>query len=326
MENRKLTIPVNGVRLVASVYSVNQHGNVNLLFLHPTGLVKETWDETIQLVTSKLPNLHLAIALDARNHGDSQLLNQCTGPFDWSLAAKDVVAVVDYLALRPEQIGQPLFIVGHSFGGNNALLSQLLAPGLATGVVVIEPIVQSASFVTEMTAAIKQRPDGDPMVANALKRRGVFDSKGQAKDSFLSKPFFQTWSAKSLDSYVEYGLYQLPDGKIALKCPPEQEAATFAAATQYGPLVYQNLAAIKLPVMVLSGEKTSMLAMKFDVNGKRIFKDEAIAMQLPNSDFHFVRGAAHMVPQEAPEATANLIVEFVTKHVHLGASARVSRL
>jgi pimeloyl-ACP methyl ester carboxylesterase len=326
MKQSQMIIPVNNVRIVANVYSVNEKGNVNLMFLHPTGLCKETWEECIQLLAKRLPTIHLIFALDARNHGDSQVLNQCSGQFDWSLSAKDLIAVVDYLALRPEQMGQPLVLIGHSFGGNNAIFAQLMAPGLATSLIVIEPIVQSQDFVDRMMQMMENNSENDFMVTNALKRRGVFDNHQQAKDSFLAKQFFKTWSSKSLDSYVNGALYKTQSGNWALKCPPEQEAATFAAAYKYGPLIYENLPKITCPVLVLSGEKTAMLAMKFNVDGKMLFKDEAIAMHLPNSQFSFIKGAAHMVPQEAPEVTMEVIADFIESLDLSKSFGRVSKM
>ena len=99
--------------------------------------------------------------------------------------------------------------------------------------------------------------------------------------------------ADALATYVEEGFADQDDGTVALKCRPEDEAATFEAA---GFLTTKDLGAIPIPVTVALGER--------DPGGGPARFAPQIAEELPGGALLRYAHLDHFGPFQDPDTIA----------------------
>ncbi|MEY2459833.1 MAG: hypothetical protein QOG30_1663, partial [Acidimicrobiaceae bacterium] len=180
------------------------------LICHATGFCGQAYLP----MAEHLAERHHVWAIDFRGHGDTPAPGN--GRFDWNGMADDLQAVIKELT------SGPLAVFGHSMGGAVAVMVEHRTPGTLKSAYLYEPII--APSTGEM-------PLGEnPMSDRAIRRRPGFPSKAEALMRYAGRPPLNTLQAGALAAYVEHGFVDEPDGTVRLKCRPEYEAATFAAA------------------------------------------------------------------------------------------------
>ncbi|KAI8806540.1 Alpha/Beta hydrolase protein [Cladochytrium replicatum] len=324
-----------------------------ILFHHATGLLKEPYYPILERILSTDPSL-VCLSFDARNHGDSALLNYTpegksryelkpydplpantpwvgkTTPRDpdppndagytWWYSAYDTLKVLEFVRKR---FGESVRVygLGHSFGAAVITAAEHLRPGSFKKLYLIEPIIMSPESIYGIDVMTntdpKKYPHPDtatgfnfPLARAALKRRGVFANREEARENFLSKQFFREWDPRCLEIYVEEGLYEKSSGEVALKCHPLQEAATFAGAGI--PRLFLALNSIKIPCKVITGSNSTFVTQSFHLDGETgevLIKDEVIARRL-DGIHEYIQDRGHMVPLEVPEEIADNIFKF----------------
>ncbi|KAI9016062.1 Alpha/beta hydrolase family-domain-containing protein [Hyaloraphidium curvatum] len=300
---------------------------------HATGVGRHTYLPLVHFLFELLgPRLRTVVLHDARNHGDSAVLNTGIlpagkalekGGWDWPTdSVADAGAVVDALGLPAA--GRPFLGIGHSFGG--ALLAMLeLERKCFTHLVLVEPIIFArypptggptpptdgvpAQSSPASQAAAPAIPKG---ILNAGARRASFPSPAAARQAYQSRPFFRTWHPACFDLYIDHGLRETsPGGEWELKTVPEQEAATFkGGGTRLVPL-WKRLPEIACKVLVLSGRASHHVGMRFEGrDDKVVTKDEAVASWIPGAR-HTWFEASHMVCQDRPVSVARAAAGFL---------------
>ncbi|MCU1372946.1 MAG: putative hydrolase or acyltransferase of alpha/beta superfamily [Actinomycetia bacterium] len=176
-------------------------------------------------------------ALDFRAHGDST--RPVSGDLGWEGMADDVLATVDALELdRP-------FAFGHSMGGAALVLAEERRPGTFRALDLYEPVLVPAG-------TFPSTGDGDnPMSAAARRRRPSFASRDAAYENYAAKPPLDVLTPAALRAYVDEGFADQPDGTVALKCRPDDEAETFAGGGVHGG--WSRLGELHLPVTIVQG-------------------------------------------------------------------------
>lgn len=202
-----------------------------LLICHATGFCARAYEP----LAAELANRFAVFALDFRAHGDST--SPANRRFDWEAMAEDLEAVIDALGL------DSFHLVGHSMGGAVALLVETRRPGTLRSAYVFEPIVTPAS-------GFPRPAGGNPMADAAARRRSVFPSKDAALMRYASKTPLGVLRADALAAYVEHGFETQPDGSAVLKCPPEDEAATFNTS---GGITFDTVREVTTPTTVAVG-------------------------------------------------------------------------
>ncbi|KAI8803129.1 Alpha/beta hydrolase fold-1 [Cladochytrium replicatum] len=347
-----------GVLIACDILSIPSSKPANsppsvILFHHATGLHKEPYYPLLERILSTDPSLK-CLAFDARNHGDSALLNYTphgksrfklrlydplpantpwvgkTAPRDpdpqsdaglsWWYSAYDALKVLEFVKKRFGEEAQ-VYGIGHSFGAAVITAAEHLRPGSFKKLYLIEPIIMSPESMYGIEVSTntdpKKYPHPDaasgkdfPLARSALKRRGVFADREEARENFLSKQFFREWDPRCLEIYVEDGLYETPSGEVALKCHPLQEAATFSGAGI--PRLFLALNSIKLPCKVITGSNSTFITQSLHLDaetGKNLIKDEVIASRL-GGIHQFFQDRGHMVPLEVPEQIADNVFDF----------------
>lgn len=185
------------------------------LLHHATGFCKGVWAP----IAERLRARFRVIALDARGHGDSSIVEGAAA-YEWREFGNDLIAVAERLAARHGRIGLGM---GHSFGGTAFLAASKARPELFERIVLVDPVVH----VPQTASAAPEVPRENPLSAGARKRRSEWPSLAEARASWLQRPILAAWRPEALDLYVLDGLRERADGSVTLKCPANVEAAIF---------------------------------------------------------------------------------------------------
>ena len=248
------------------------------LICHATGFCGPAYTP----MAERLAERHHVFALDFRGHGDTPAPDN--GRFDWNGMADDLQAVIKELT------SSPLAVFGHSMGGAVSVIVEHRAPGTLRSAYLYEPII--IPFSGEMPLG------ADPMSDKASRRRPGFASKAEALMRYASRPPLNTLQAGALAAYVEHGFADEPDGSVRLKCRPEYEAATFAAAGK--------------PTVELAGEVTTPTTIAVGHVegdwGPALFAP-AVVEAMPNATLQSFDRLGHFGPLQDPITIANAILE-----------------
>jgi pimeloyl-ACP methyl ester carboxylesterase len=173
---------------------------VTIIGAHGNGLPKELfepfWDDFYERMRAKGRSIRSIWVADQAHQGQSGVLNEQILGDDpsWFDHARDLLFLIN---LMQEAMPQPLFGVGHSMGASQLVHLALLHPALLQGLVLLDPVLQTAN-------------PGKPYGRASTYRREVWPSREQARESFAKSKFYQAWDSRVLDKWVEYGLRDLP--------------------------------------------------------------------------------------------------------------------
>jgi len=249
-----------------------------LLMVHATGLCGQVFEP----MARRLGKRFRCVALDQRGHGRSG--RPPDGDWAWAGFALDVLGVVDGLGLE-----RPL-AMGHSCGGAALVLAELVRPGTFGALWCYEPVILRADDP-------RASDQGRAMAAGARRRREVFDSRRQAQERYAVRAPFSSFAQEALAAYVDCGLEELPDGRVRLRCRPEDEALIYEAQTRepraWG--TWDRLGEVACPVTVACGE----LSTTFGPDHAR-----GLAARLPRGRDETLTGLGHFGPLEDPARVA----------------------
>jgi pimeloyl-ACP methyl ester carboxylesterase len=248
-----------------------------ILFCHATGLHSRCWDQVI----TQLPGRH-CFAPDFRGHGRSSK----TPPYFWRTFGADAAAVAESLSLAGA------LSVGHSMGGNSAVLAAAAHPAAFSSLLLLDPVIRpKEAYVGPFLGA--------EFVA---RRRNQWSSPQEMFESFEHRPPFATWDRQVLRDYCEYGLVPSPNG-FELACPPAIEAEIYKNGGLPESNIYAEISAIQIPVQVVRARRPT--------DPSEFMRGSPTAPDLAS---HFARGTdlylpehSHFIPMEAPALIAKLI-------------------
>ena len=266
----------DGVRLAVHELGPSDPDATPLLLCHATGFHGRVW----RALADELPERR-CLALDFRGYGDS---TEQDGELTWEGFGRDVLAVVDALALGPVQA------VGHSKGGAAIILAEQARPGTVERAVCFEPIV--------FPPMEGDRPPNH-LAEITKRRREVFDSFDEAIGNFSAKPPLGSLRPDVLEDYVRHGFAQQADGSVRLKARREHEAATYETGGGHG--AFSHLDEVDCPVLVVHGgdpEGPAQLA-------------PLIADALPEGELLSAPHLGHFGPLEDPAWFASVVREFL---------------
>ena len=178
--------------------------------------------------------------------------------------------------------GEPVHLVGHSYGGATAIRLMLRERGLARTAVLIEPILPSLLSLAGETQLF-----------------GEYFEMAQA--------YLRNVAAGDLDAawrvFLDYR-----NGPGTWQALPEASKARFRASTAStvagfrsnlgNPTSLEDLAELSIPVLVMCGEKTT-------VPDRRV--TEILRERIPRCRYEIIPGAEHMSPLTHPECIAAAI-------------------
>jgi pimeloyl-ACP methyl ester carboxylesterase len=284
MEPQSQFITIDGVRL--HVADWGGHGP-SLLLLHANGFFGRLYHAMIQPL---LPHYHV-VTMDLRGQGDSK--TSALGADHWQKMALDVEGVVNHLGLRD------FYGIGHSGGGALLALYTATHPDNVKGLALLEPVSvpHEPQFLARLSA------DNHPLVERTLRRRVIWDNRQQLFAAYQGKDAFAAWQEEVLWDYANHGTYDLPDGRVALKCSAEVEAHVFATTMSLD--IFSQLDRITCPTLVLRGERT---------DPPLAITAERVAQRIPRGAVITVPATSHFLAMEKPQEIARLIAEFFCSH------------
>lgn len=265
-----------------SAYRWARPDGPRVLFAHANGFNARTY---LRLL-APLAEHYEVIAVDLRGHGRTDLAIDPDAHRSWDVHARDLAAVIEHLSDRP------LILAGHSMGATSQLMAAERIDAPLLGLALIEPVVMPAHVY-----AVMHTPLGPVMsnrlsiVKNARTRMDGWDSREAVKARYGSKPTFSGWDEGMLADYLQDGLVQR-GGEWRLACPPEWEAANFAAQRNR-PLAAAR--SITAPIAVLKAERGSTLR-----NPEGLGKAGAVITEWA--------GASHLVAMEQRDAVAQWLI------------------
>jgi pimeloyl-ACP methyl ester carboxylesterase len=137
------------------------------------------------------------------------------------------------------------------------------------------------------------------LIQGALRRRRHWDSREQVYQSFKEKALFKKWPDEILQAYVDGMTAPSEKGGVDLVYPPEWEAQIYRTIPTD---VWKKASLLRQPALVIRGETSNTFTAE---------SEEAFKKTNPSASFAVVKNAGHLVPQEQPDETGRIIVDFL---------------
>jgi pimeloyl-ACP methyl ester carboxylesterase len=258
------------------------------LLHHANGFCAGLW----ALVAERLRPHFRLIAMDARGHGASSKPDPAQPEsYAWSRFGEDAGAVAHQLSA--EHGRRPLIGIGHSFGGTALMMAAADDPALFSRLLLVDPVLPSPTFF----ANVPVRGENRDLASSARKRRQVFESRAEARDTWAGRAVFAAWDPRALDLYAEFGLAPRPEGGFELACPGEIEAAIFDQARRLD--AFELAARVATPALILCAERGTFGRAVYDQAAARM--RDARVVDVPTG---------HLVPMERPDLVAEHALAF----------------
>lgn len=258
-----------------------------VVLLHCTGSSGNQWrgiaDALLAgpLASSPQGRSYRLIMPDLRGYGDSE---PWSGRGPMQLA--DDAAIVRALA---DRVGEPMHLVGHSYGGAVALTAALHAPEMLSSLTLIEP---SAFFLLRGGSAADHALFVEIAAVGERIARGLVSGEYRA----AMEQFVDYWSGPGTWRAMAPQAHDMLCRRIAAI------ALNFSSTTgEKTPL--ESVARLKLPTLLLRGTRTKAIT-------RRIV--ERLMWTLPNATLREIDGAGHMLPMTHPSPVAYAIGDHVT--------------
>jgi lipase len=275
---RVLTQEIGDVDLSYLLY---EGDGPTILLMHATGFLPWLWHP----IARELAPTWRVIAPYFCDHRES---DPEKGGLNWLTIAQDLTNFCKGLDLdRPA-------MAGHSMGATVITIANAAFDLEARGLILFEPIFLPEDFYKAQITV-----DLHPLASKAIKRKDTWGNQEEVHAYLTSKAMFKNWDKEMLDLYVEYGMKRLDAGGLQLACSPVREASLFMGGMQYDP--WPLLPKVTCPTLVLEGEKSE----------NRAFIDLKKATSLfTQGTYRLVNGAGHLIPQEKPKESLEIIREF----------------
>ncbi|KAJ7121475.1 Alpha/Beta hydrolase protein [Mycena epipterygia] len=298
-------LKMSAKRYYTSQSAANSNG-LTLLFAHCIGAHKEQWEPTIrQIFELRHSQVHEAWAFDWQTHGVSALLNRElleTASREYGVSASEWSEAIAAFVRSPCMHGKRMVPIGHSAGAGTMVLTAKDTPLPSIpylSLVLIEPtVIPRELFYRHVDDRVSTM---EFVVSATTSRRERWRSRPDAKAWLARRVPWDSWDPRALHMLSTYGLTDVPEGGVAIKCDRRQEALSypdvephFAAAVELGRI------SRAVPVHFIWGSESPLVpdfvqeALCDGTEGRTA----ASVTQVP---------AGHMVVQEQPDKVAEAI-------------------
>lgn len=246
----------------------------------PAGSYKKLW--------RSLPDSLHVIAHDKFGHNQSLPVND-----NWQ---NQITELIHYLEANARQ---PVYAVGHSFGGVVSFMTCCQRPDLFKGLIMLDPPIMAGPiaplfrFIKKTSLIDKVSPSGKSRL-----RKTFWESHENPVDYFKPKALFRNFDEECLYDYV----------KSATKKEKSGTRLTFDAAIETA--IFR-----KLPHNINSFKnKLTRPAKLFTAQHTNVCFPPLIRRFLKQHrglDHEMIKGVGHMFPFEKPQMTAKLIANTI---------------
>jgi len=218
---------------------------------------------------------------------------------DWQDHSDDLIAFLD-AQMAAGQLVAPVTGVGHSIGATVTLLAATRRPELFSRLVLIDPASLPPLGREGVTGAADRKLT---LVDKTRNRRRRWSSREEFLAYLPTRGVYQNFCPQALRDYADAGLVASDDGDFELAYAPAWEAQNFVAT----PMIWSALETIQIPTLLLHGESSEMFAA--------VGMEQLAAGFSPAVATVLVKGCGHLIPQEAPEPLAQLILQWLAAPV-----------
>jgi pimeloyl-ACP methyl ester carboxylesterase len=264
-------------------YTETGTGSKTLLFIHGLANFKGVWKSNIH----ELSKTHRCIAIDLPGNGHSS-----SGDYKYSMFfyAECVKQFIDKLNLSN------VVLVGHSMGGQIALVLTLRYPHL------IEKLVLVAASGLEYFSDLDQM-----MINQSMQMSQLFYSNEQSLESAIHTSFYN-FDKLSINSLIKDAKEFIPihsSGKW-------QKMVKDSISAMLNEQVQQFLPTIKVPTLIIFGDNDAMIPNKLLHASETVqtIAKKANAL-IENSEVVIIKNAGHFVQIEKSKEVNAAIAEFV---------------
>ena len=257
---------------------------VNLVFAHANGYPAGSYRQFLGCLAAhyRVTGIH---------HRPMWSMESAPELLDWACFADDLVET-----LEATQSG-PVWMMGHSMGSVVSVQAAARRPELFLGLVLIDPVFSTPLVLEARRQMSLEQVEEMPLVRKTMSRPNRFGSMQEAFDFHRGKRAFKDFSDAVLWDYIRAGTRRNESGEYELAYCREWEAAAYRSA----PEVWEELAAVTLPVLGLRGETSTTLSEEaFELWGHT----------QPQAELHTCRGG-HLLPLEYPVETATVVLDFL---------------
>ena len=212
----------------------------------------------------------------------------------WEVFADDLIRFLDERALK-NIIG-----MGHSMGGTSSVIAAIKRPDLFSQLILIDPVIFPWWFIwAARIFPMNWRKKIIPVAKISMKRRDHWASKEELYQLWRTKRVFKRFSDEVLKQFIEHATIvdKRKDG-ITLAYSKEWETQVYITP----PYVFSKLKKIKVPMLIIKGEKTDVISDKIWTNWQNA---------QPNNHFINFKNAGHLVPLEYPKELAEQIIGII---------------
>lgn len=214
-------------------------------FLHGNGFCGLVYEPMLSHLSA-----HFDLWLcDIQGHGDSDHPGVFLG---WNRNAE--LAVEAFQAHRAMWGDQPVYGVGHSFGGVLTCLIMAEHPELFQASVLLDPVLFTppmlwGMLISQWTGMAAKTP----LAAKARARRRHWPDRASARQALEGRGTYKNWAPQALDAFITHAIKDEPTGGVGLKCEPELESNIFSSAPEG---LWRALKRVQTPTTVLHAENT----------------------------------------------------------------------
>lgn len=268
----------------------NNHTNnalsVSLHFAHANGFPAGSYRKLWQY----LPEGIEVFAHDKFGHDRHFPVNE-----NWHNQVQELIQVLEQCS------DEPVYLVGHSFGGVISFLASCQRPDLVKGLIMLDPPIM-VGLMSHVFRLLKKTPWIDKLTPSGKSklRKVSWQDHSTVVDYFKPKTLFRHFDPDCLQDYVDSAIQQ--DGKGArLAYLQEVETAIFRNIPHNLNLFRGQLA---VPARLFTAQHTNAC---FPPMVRRLLK------QQPRLEHKMIKGVGHMFPLEKPQLTAQLITDTIAQ-------------
>lgn len=214
---------------------------------------------------------------------------------------EDADALIEFL--QRTQDG-PVIGMGHSQGATATAMAAAKRPDLFSELYLIEPVTFTKSQKIVYDLLPRQMKLSREPFKSTLTKQAHWDSVDDYYQYLRAHRAFKRISDEHLFIFAKNSLVANKKGGFSLLFSPNQELASYFG-TPYINDALKSLNKLRLPYTLIVGKPTIFISEKVRKSWRGIVPNERI-ITLPDY--------GHLLPMEAPEQCAALIVQGVTQH------------
>ncbi len=269
--------------------------DINLVFFHATGFNANTYRILLEKMKVKFEKKINIYALDQRGHGLSLASAEPSTLKSWNVFVEDGMEFIDSLEGH-------IICCGHSMGSIVAAKIASILPGRVSHLFMIEPVLYGPWESLKFRFFSLIRYNRKLTIADgAAKRRSLFNTLNEAKESYAGRGAFTTWTEEWIENYLEGGMIETNEG-MELSCSPAWESATFRSSSMD---TWKYLKQIKIKVLVSYGNFGST----FSAQARKVLFKLGSNW---NSRYH--PKSSHFLPMEFSDLVIQDLEDYIQNH------------